>query len=149
MSGGSLVLNREYSGEYSLGSASGLAWRRLKYARMWINHLLPWGASAARRLQWQNFRRHVWATSCSDEADFCTNDFVWMTLTLWNDQKVFLTTLKKQMYPNNASIFWRTRLWYQLLVGETTGGGFETLRGDKTHCFISKQQAYKKTNKNS
>jgi hypothetical protein len=22
-------------------------------------------------------------------------------------------------------------------VGETTGGGFETLRGDKTHCFIS------------
>jgi len=34
-------------------------------------------------------------------------------------------------------------------VGETTGGGFETLRGDKTHCFISKQQAYKKTNKNS
>jgi len=25
----------------------------------------------------------------------------------------------------------------QLLVGETTGGGFETLKGDKTHCFIS------------
>jgi len=25
----------------------------------------------------------------------------------------------------------------KLLVGETTGGGFETLRGDKTHCFIS------------
>jgi hypothetical protein len=24
-----------------------------------------------------------------------------------------------------------------LLVGETTGGGFETLGGDKTHCFIS------------
>jgi len=24
-----------------------------------------------------------------------------------------------------------------VLVGETTGGGFETLRGDKTHCFIS------------
>jgi len=22
-------------------------------------------------------------------------------------------------------------------VGETTGGGFETLGGDKTHCFIS------------
>jgi hypothetical protein len=24
-----------------------------------------------------------------------------------------------------------------VLVGETTGGGFETLRGDKTHGFIS------------
>jgi hypothetical protein len=30
-----------------------------------------------------------------------------------------------------------------LLVGETTGGGFETLRGDKTHCFISRTKAYK------
>jgi hypothetical protein len=28
-------------------------------------------------------------------------------------------------------------------VGGTTGGGFETLGGDKTHCFISKTQAYK------
>jgi hypothetical protein len=28
-------------------------------------------------------------------------------------------------------------------VGETTGGGFETLRGDKTHCFISRTKAYK------
>jgi len=24
------------------------------------------------------------------------------------------------------------------LVGETTCGGFETLGGDKTHCFISR-----------
>ena len=24
-----------------------------------------------------------------------------------------------------------------LLVGGATGGGFETLRGDKTHCFIT------------
>jgi hypothetical protein len=29
-----------------------------------------------------------------------------------------------------------------LLVGETTGGGFETLRGDKTQGFISKTKAY-------
>jgi hypothetical protein len=29
-----------------------------------------------------------------------------------------------------------------LLVGETTGGGFETLRGDKTHCFILRTKAY-------
>jgi hypothetical protein len=29
-----------------------------------------------------------------------------------------------------------------LLVGETTGGGFETLGGDKTHCFITRTEAY-------
>jgi len=28
-------------------------------------------------------------------------------------------------------------------VGETTGGGFETLGGDKIHCFISRTKAYK------
>ena len=26
---------------------------------------------------------------------------------------------------------------YFLLVGGATGGGFETLRGDKTNCFIT------------
>jgi hypothetical protein len=30
-----------------------------------------------------------------------------------------------------------------MLVGETTGGGFETLRGDKTQSFISRTKAYK------
>jgi hypothetical protein len=30
-------------------------------------------------------------------------------------------------------------------VGETTCGGFETLGGDKTHCFISRTKAYKYT----
>jgi len=30
----------------------------------------------------------------------------------------------------------------KLLVGETTGGGFETLGGDKTHCFITRTEAY-------
>jgi len=35
-----------------------------------------------------------------------------------------------------AGLIWR------VLVGETTGGGFETLRGDKTHCFISRTKAY-------
>jgi len=29
-----------------------------------------------------------------------------------------------------------------VLVGETTGGGFETLGGDKTHCFITRTEAY-------
>jgi hypothetical protein len=28
-----------------------------------------------------------------------------------------------------------------LLVGETTGGGFEILGGDKTHCFISRNKS--------
>ena len=27
--------------------------------------------------------------------------------------------------------------YLNMLVGGATGGGFETLRGDKTHCFIS------------
>jgi len=30
-----------------------------------------------------------------------------------------------------------------VLVGETTGGGLETLGGDKTHCFITRTEAYK------
>jgi hypothetical protein len=30
-----------------------------------------------------------------------------------------------------------------MLVGETTGGGFETLGGDKTHCFITRTKAYR------
>jgi len=33
-----------------------------------------------------------------------------------------------------------TKLNCNLLVGETTGGGFETLGGDKTHCFISRNK---------
>jgi len=28
----------------------------------------------------------------------------------------------------------------KMLVGETTGGGFETPGGDKTHCFISRNK---------
>jgi hypothetical protein len=34
-----------------------------------------------------------------------------------------------------------------LLVGETTGGGFETLGGDKTQNFISRTEAYRSKNK--
>jgi len=33
-----------------------------------------------------------------------------------------------------------TALFPSLLVGETTGGGFETLGGDKTHCFITRNK---------
>ncbi|KAJ6881648.1 hypothetical protein NC651_028290 [Populus alba x Populus x berolinensis] len=44
-------------------------------ARVWLNRLLPLGASAARGLQYQSFRRRVWATVGFDEADFCTSEF--------------------------------------------------------------------------
>jgi len=36
-----------------------------------------------------------------------------------------------------------------MLVGETTGGGFETLRGDKTHGFISTIKGLLRLNKSS
>jgi hypothetical protein len=32
-------------------------------------------------------------------------------------------------------------------VGETTGGGFETLGGDKTHCFISRTNSLQQLEK--
>jgi len=90
--------------------------------------------------QFRIFRRRVWITSVSDQPDFYGSEFVWMRSTLWNDQNLFMTTLKIRISPKNTSVFWRTGLWYQLLVGETTGGGFETLGGDKTHCFISRNK---------
>jgi len=34
-----------------------------------------------------------------------------------------------------------------VLVGETTGGGFEILRGYKTHCFISIIKSLQRLNK--
>jgi hypothetical protein len=34
-----------------------------------------------------------------------------------------------------------------LLVGETTCGGFETLGGDKTHCFISRTNSLQQLEK--
>ena len=34
-----------------------------------------------------------------------------------------------------------------LLVGETTGGGFETLGRDKTHCFISRTKSLQQLEK--
>jgi hypothetical protein len=86
-SGGSLGLKREYYREYSLGSAllgrsARLAIKRLgaaQYmARVWLNCLLSRGASDARGIQWQTFKRHVWDTSCSDYAEFCTSEFVRM-----------------------------------------------------------------------
>jgi len=39
------------------------------------------------------------ATSVSDEADSCVSEFVWMSSTQWNDQNLFLTTLKIRISP--------------------------------------------------
>jgi hypothetical protein len=36
---------------------------------------------------------------------------------------------------------------FRLLVGKTTGGGFETLGGDKTHCFISRTRSLQQLEK--
>jgi hypothetical protein len=132
-SGGSLGLNREYSGEYSSARLTA----RLGSARIWRAWTPDIFFLGARGLQWQNVQA----------ARVGTSEFVWMKPTLWSDQNVFLTTMKIQIYPKNASFFWRTGLWYQLLLGETTGGGFETLRGDKTHCFISTTKSLQRLNK--
>ena len=68
-------------------------------ALVWLNRLLPLGASAGRELQYQTFKRRIWATSVSNKAYFCTSEFIWMNPTLWNDQNMFLTTLKIWVYP--------------------------------------------------
>jgi hypothetical protein len=41
----------------------------------------------------------VWATSVSDQSDSCASEFVWMSSTRWNDQNLFLTTLKIRISP--------------------------------------------------
>ena len=46
--------------------------------------------------------------------------------------KIIFDNFENSGISQNSYVFWRTGLWYQLLVGETTGGGFKTLRGDKT-----------------
>jgi len=150
-------LNREYSVEYSIGSASANSgstwkgnmlgnilrrgWRRGLTARIWrawttlVVYL--WSAWLRVVQQCRIFKRRVWITSVSDQPDFYGSEFVWMSSTLWKDQNLFLTTLKNSDISQKTLLFfWWTGLWYQLLVGGTTGGGFETLGGDKTHCFI-------------
>jgi len=50
-------------------------------------------------------------------------------IKLWMAQGFLRETRNKEMEVIGRECF--------VLVGETTGGGFETLGGDKTHCFIS------------
>ena len=101
--GGSLGLNREYSGEYSIGSAEAkdrIGWGSARIWRAWTTLVFNlWSAWVRLGYSYRNFRRRVGITSGSDEADFCTSEFVWMSSTLWNDQKLFLTTLKIRVSP--------------------------------------------------
>ena len=103
-------MNREYSGEYSSARLeariTARLWRQLRRlgsAQIWRAWTPLVFFLRARRMRVgyssRIFRRRVWATSCSDEADVCTSEFVWMNPTLWNDQNMFLTTLKIQVYP--------------------------------------------------
>jgi hypothetical protein len=73
-------------------------------ARVWLSRRLPLGAWLRVVKQCRIFRRRVWATSVSDQADFCGSEFVWMSSTLWNDQNLFLTTLKIRLSPKNTSV---------------------------------------------
>jgi hypothetical protein len=41
----------------------------------------------------------MWLTAVSDQPDFYGSEFVWMSSTLWNDQNLFLTTLKIRVSP--------------------------------------------------
>jgi hypothetical protein len=96
-------LNQEYSGEYSIGSAEAkdrLGWGSARIWRAWTTLVFNlWSAWVRLGYSYRNFRRRVGITSGSDEADFCTSEFVWMSSTLWNDQKLFLTTLKIRVSP--------------------------------------------------
>ena len=50
--------------------------------------------------------------------------------------------LWKFRYTPKLFCFLTNEALIQLLVGGTTGGGFETLRGDKTQSFITQTEAY-------
>jgi len=68
-------------------------------ARVDDTRLQPLGASLRLGYSYSTFRRRVWATSVSDEDDSCVSEFVWMSYKRWNDQNLFLTTLKIQLSP--------------------------------------------------
>jgi len=73
-------------------------------ARVWLSRRLPLGAWLSVVKQCRIFRWRVWETSVSDQADVCGSEFVWMSSTLWNDQNLFLTTLKIRLSPKNTSV---------------------------------------------
>jgi len=157
-------LNREYSVEYSIGSAlanSGSAWKgnilllgwMLGSARRGLNgsnmarvdgtRLLPLARVGATGLQLLDLQEARVAHR-GVRSSWCLRQWVRMDefyTVEWS--KLVFDNFENSAISQNTSVFWRTGLWYQLLVGETTGGGFETLRGDKTQSFISRTKAYR------
>jgi len=124
-----------------LGFDFGLVARRgLNMARVWLSRSLPLGAWDARGQTVQNIQvarvgyLRLWSS-------WYLNQWVRMDeLYTLEWSKLVFDNFENSDISQNTSVFWRTELWYQLVVGETTGGGFETLGGDKTHYFISRNK---------
>ncbi|KAJ6893105.1 hypothetical protein NC652_027197 [Populus alba x Populus x berolinensis] len=68
-------------------------------ARVHVSRLQPLARVAAHGRLCRIFRRRVWLTAVSDQADSCDSELVLRSSTLWNDQNLFLTTLKIRIYP--------------------------------------------------
>jgi hypothetical protein len=68
-------------------------------ARVDDTRLLPLARVAARGQTVPNLQVARVATAGSDQSDFCASEFVWMSSTRWNDQNLFLTTLKIRLSP--------------------------------------------------
>jgi len=115
MSVGSLGLNRKYS--RNILRLDGTA-RHGNMARIWINRLLPLGASIAGGLQNQTFRRHMWATSYSDKANFCTH---WVCIdelhTMEWSKRVFDNFKNSDVSQKNSFVFDKqgsdTNCWWE------------------------------------
>ena len=90
----------------------------------------------------QIFRRRVWLTADSDQAVLCTSDFVWRSSILWNDQNLFLTTLKIRIYPKTLLFFNErgsdTNCWWEkpLVVA------LKYSEGIKHKVLLQKTEAY-------
>jgi len=112
-------------------------------ARVWLSRRLPRGAWDARGKTVSNIQEACVAHP-GVQLSWCLRQWVRMDELYTGEwSKLVFDNFENSAISKNTSVFWRTGLRYQLLVGETTCGGFETLGGDKTHCFISRTKAYK------
>jgi len=83
-----------------------LGWARLDIGlngsiwRAWTKLVFNlWSAWVRLGYSYRSYRWRVWITSGSDEAEFCTSEFLWMRYTLCNDQNLFWKTLKIRISP--------------------------------------------------